>query len=227
VVRIASVFNLRTGHTPTFGSYLEEGPERPGPLGMVTQSGAFGTHLLALAKRRGILSGVWISTGNEADIQVADGISFLAEDPETEAIACYIEAIKDRDRFIDAVTRARANGKPVIAMKVGGSAVGAAAAASHTASLAGSDVIYDAAFRQLGVERAVSPEDLIEIAYACTRGRLPRSRRLAVMTVSGGAGVLMADAAEREGVELTPLSAEAQAEVLSWVPFAAARNRSI
>jgi acetate---CoA ligase (ADP-forming) len=218
------LFNLRTGHTPTFGSYLEEGPQRPGPLGMVTQSGAFGTHLLALAKRRGILSGVWVSTGNEADIQVADGISFLADDPETEAIACYIEAIKDRDRFAEAVTRARANGKPVIAMKVGGSAVGAAAAASHTASLAGSDAIYDAAFRQLGVERTTSPEDLIEIAYACTRGRLPRSRRLAVLTVSGGAGVLMADAAEREGVELTPLSPEAQAEILGWVPFAAPRN---
>jgi acetate---CoA ligase (ADP-forming) len=218
------LFKLRTGHAPTFGSYLEEGPERPGPLGMVTQSGAFGTHLLALAKRRGILSGIWISTGNEADIQVADGISFLAEDPKTEAIACYMETIKDRDRSIEAVTRARVNGKPVIAMKVGGSAVGAAAAASHTASLAGSDAIYDAAFRQLGVERAVSPEDLIKIAYACTRGRLPRSRRPAVITVSGGAGVLMADAAEREGVELTPLSAAAQAEVLSWVPFAAARN---
>src|ERR1700757_637165 len=67
------LFNLRTGHTPTFGSYLEEGPQHPGPLGMVTQSGAFGTHLLALAKRRGILSGLWVSTGNEADIQVADG----------------------------------------------------------------------------------------------------------------------------------------------------------
>jgi acyl-CoA synthetase (NDP forming) len=218
------LFNLRIGHTPTFGSYLEQGPERPGPLGMVTQSGAFGTHLLALAKRRGIFTGIWISTGNEADIQVADGISFLAEDPETEAIACYLEAIKDRDRFADAVARAHANGKPVIAMKVGGSAVGAEAAASHTASLAGSDAVYDAAFRQLGVERAVSPEDLIEIAYACTRGRLPRSRRLAVMTVSGGAGVLMADAAEREGVELTPLSTAAQAEVRRWVPFAAARN---
>jgi acetate---CoA ligase (ADP-forming) len=135
-----------------------------------------------------------------------------------------MEAIKDCDRFAEAVTRARANGKPVIAMKVGGSAVGAAAAASHTASLAGSDAIYDAAFRQLGVERAVTPEDLIEVAYACTRGRLPRSRRLAVMTVSGGAGVLMADAAEREGVELTPLSAESQAEILEWVPFAAPRN---
>jgi acetate---CoA ligase (ADP-forming) len=218
------LFNLRTGHTPTFGSYLEEGRERPGPLGMVTQSRALGTHLLALAKRRGILSEVWISTGNEADIQVADGISFLADDPQTEAIACYMEAIKDRDRFIEAVTCARTSGKPIVAMKVGGSAVGAAAAASHTASLAGSDAVYDAAFRQLGVERAVSPEDLIEIAYACTRGRLPRSRRLAVMTVSGGAGVLLADAAEREGVELTPLSSDAQALVLSWVPFAAARN---
>jgi acetate---CoA ligase (ADP-forming) len=143
---------------------------------MVTQSRAFGTHLLALAKRRGILSGVWISTGNEADIQVADGISFLADDPETEAIRLHMQAIKDRDRFVEAVARARADGKPVIAMKVGGSKVGAAAAASHIASLAGSDAIYDAVFRQLGVERAVSPEDLIEIAYACTRGRLPRSR---------------------------------------------------
>jgi len=78
--------------------------------------------------------------------------------------------------------------------------------------------------RQLGVERARTPEDLIEIAYACTRGRLPASRRLAVMTMSGGAGVLMADAAEEEGVELTPLSEESQKEVLSWVPFAAPRN---
>jgi len=84
--------------------------------------------------------------------------------------------------------------------------------------------VYDAALRQLGVERARTPEDLIEIAYACTRGRLPASRRLAVMTMSGGAGVLMADAAEEEGVELTPLSDESQKEVLSWVPFAAPRN---
>lgn len=218
------LFNLRTGHTPTFGSFLEAGGKSPGPLGMVTQSGAFGTHLLALAERRGIGVGLWISTGNEADVQVADGISFLAEDPETEAIACYMEAIKDRERFAAAVARARANGKPVIAMKVGGSAIGAAAAASHTASLAGSDRVYDAAFRQLGVERARTPEDLVEIAYACTRGRLPGSRRLAVVTISGGAGVLMADAAEQTGVELTPLSAESQAEVIRWVPFAAPRN---
>jgi acyl-CoA synthetase (NDP forming) len=179
------LFNLRLGHTPTFCSYLEAGPQSPGPLGMVTQSGAFGTHLLALARRRGIGVGIWVSTGNEADIQVADGISFLADDPETEAIACYMEAIKDRDRFAAAVARARANGKPVIAIKVGGSAIGAAAAVSHTASLAGSDAIYDAALRQWGVERARTPEDLVEIAYACTRGRLPRSRRLAVMTISG------------------------------------------
>jgi len=218
------LFNMRIGHTPTFSSFLEEGPTPAGPLGMVTQSGAFGTHLLALAQRRGIQVGVWMSTGNEADVAVADGISFLADDPDTQAIACYVEAIKDGKLFADAVARARDTGKPVIAMKVGSSTVGAAAAASHTASLAGADAVYDAAFRQLGVERAKTPEDLINIAYACTRGRLPSSRRLAVMTMSGGAGVLMADASEEGGLELTPLSEESQKEVIDWVPFAAARN---
>ena len=218
------LFNMRIGHTPTFSSFLEEGPTSAGPLGMITQSGAFGTHLLALAQRRGLQVGMWMSTGNEADVSVADGISFLADDPDTQAIACYVEAIKDGKLFADAVARARANGKPVIAMKVGSSTVGAAAAASHTASLAGADAVYDAAFRQLGVERAKTPEDLINIAYACTRGRLPSSRRLAVMTMSGGAGVLMADASEEGGLELTPLSEESQKEVIGWVPFAAARN---
>jgi acetate---CoA ligase (ADP-forming) len=218
------LFNMRIGHTPTFSSFLEEGPTPAGPLGMVTQSGAFGTHLLALTARRGISVGVWLSTGNEADVSVADGISFLADDPDTTAIACYVEAIKDGAAFAEAVARARANGKPVIAMKVGGSTIGAAAAASHTASLAGSDAVYDAALRQLGVERAKTPADLVEIAYACTRGRLPTSRRLAVVTMSGGAGVLMADAAEEEGLELTPLAEDSQKEVLSWVPFAAPRN---
>ncbi len=218
------LFNMRIGHTPTFSSFLEEGPTPAGPLGMVTQSGAFGTHLLALTARRGISVGVWLSTGNEADVSVADGISFLADDPDTTAIACYVEAIKDGALFAEAVARARANGKPVIAMKVGGSTIGAAAAASHTASLAGSDAVYDAALRQLGVERAKTPEDLVNIAYACTRGRLPRSRRLAVMTMSGGAGVLMADAAEEGGLELTPLAEDSQKEVIGWVPFAAARN---
>jgi acyl-CoA synthetase (NDP forming) len=218
------LFNMRIGHTPTFSSFLEEGPTPAGPLGMVTQSGAFGTHLLALTARRGIQVGVWLSTGNEADVSVADGISFMADDPQTTAIACYVEAIKDGAAFGEAVARARANGKPVICMKVGASSVGAAAAASHTASLAGSDAVYDAALRQLGVERAKTPEDLVNIAYACTRGRLPSSRRLAVMTMSGGAGVLMADAAEEEGLELTPLAPESQQEVLSWVPFAAPRN---
>jgi acyl-CoA synthetase (NDP forming) len=218
------LFNMRIGHTPTFSSFLEEGPTPAGPLGMVTQSGAFGTHLLALTARRGIAVGVWLSTGNEADVAVADGIAFMADDPNTVAIACYVEAIKDGALFADAVARARANGKPVICMKVGGSAVGHAAAASHTASLAGNDAVYDAALRQLGVERAKTPEDLVEIAYACTRGRLPRSRRLAVVTMSGGAGVLMADAAEEVGLDLAPLAEDSQKQVLAWVPFAAPRN---
>src|SRR5204863_259 len=83
-------------------------------------------HQLALTARRGIAVGLWLSTGNEADVSVADGISFLADDPDTKAIACYVEAIKDGAQFAEAVARARANGKPVIAMKVGGSTIGAA-----------------------------------------------------------------------------------------------------
>src|SRR5207302_9748053 len=111
---------------------------------MVTQSGAFGTHLLALTARRGIQVGVWLSTGNEADVSVADGISFLADDPDTTAIACYVEQIKDGAQFAEAVARARANGNPVIAMNVGGSTIGSAAVASLTASHAGSDAFTDA-----------------------------------------------------------------------------------
>src|SRR5205814_10482741 len=97
------LFNMRIGHTPTFSSFLEEGPTPAGPLGMVTESGAFGTHLPALAARRGIQVGVWRCTGNEADVAVADGISFMADDPDTQAIACYVEAIKDGALFAEAV----------------------------------------------------------------------------------------------------------------------------
>src|SRR5437762_2547118 len=88
------LFNMRTGHTATFSSFLEEGPTQAGPLGMVTQSGAFGTHLLALAARRGIQVGVWMSTGNEADVAVADGISFMADDPGTQADAAEEEGVE-------------------------------------------------------------------------------------------------------------------------------------
>src|SRR5260370_25427990 len=89
------LFNMRLGHTPTFSSFLEEGPTPAGPLGMVTQSGAFGTHLLALTARRGISGGAWLSAGHEADVSVPRGISFMADDPDTTAIACYVQAIKD------------------------------------------------------------------------------------------------------------------------------------
>ena len=110
-------------------------------------------------------------------------------------------------------------------MKVGGSEIGAAAAASHTASLAGSDAVYDAALRQLGVERAKTPEDLVEIAYACTRGRLPRSRRLAVMTMSGGAGVLDGRCLRGGGARPRPARRGIRkSRCSSWVPFAAPRN---
>ena len=115
---------------------------------------------------------MWLSTGNEADVSVADGISFLADDPETMAIACYVEAIKDGAAFAEAVARARANGKPVIAMKVGSSTVGAAAAASHTASLAGAACAGVACWAIASLARRPAPSATARIIVFISSPRL-------------------------------------------------------
>ena len=216
--------NLRARHYPTFTSLFGlESPE-PGPLGLVTQSGAYGAHVLKLAVPRRIGVNIWVSTGNEADIDVAAVIEALAADPDTGVIAAYIEGVRSAPDLMRALGAAHAARKPVILMKVGRSAVGAAAAASHTASLAGSDEVFDAALRRFGVARVDTTEQMLDLAYAMTRGRLPRGNRLGIVTISGGAGVLMADAAEREGLAVPPLPEAVQARLLAANPLAAPRN---
>jgi len=218
------LFNARHGYAPTFTASLDHGHPKPGVVGMVSQSGAYGSHLFVLTRDRNIGMSCWLTTGNDCDVDVADTIAYLAEDPDTKVIAAYVEGIKDRDRFMSALEAARAAKKPVVMMKVGSSAVGAAAAVSHTASLAGSDVVYDAALKQLGVHRAETTEDMLDVVYAATRGIFPDSNRLGIVTISGGAGVLMADAAERHGLDVAPMPEAAQARLKSILPFAAVRN---
>src|SRR5215469_5899139 len=125
---------------------------------------------------------------------------------------------------MNALGAAHAARKPVIVMKVGRSAVGAAAAASHTASLAGSDAVFEAALRRYGVARVDTTEEMLDLAYAMTRAKLPRGNRLGIVTISGGAGVLMADAAERAGLAVPPLPEPVQARLLAANPLAAPRN---
>jgi acyl-CoA synthetase (NDP forming) len=218
------LFNARAGHFPTFSSFPESGAPLPGRVGLVTQSGAYGTHVLMQARARRVGVNIWVSTGNEADIDVAELVEALARDDETEVIACYLEGVRDGPRFLRALAAAHAARKPVIVMKVGRSQVGAQAAASHTASLAGSDAVFDAALRSFGVERVRTTEAMLDLAYAASGAKLPRGNRLGIVTISGGAGVLMADAAEQEGLEVPPMPAAVQQRLLAKNPLGSPRN---
>src|ERR1043166_3174124 len=200
-------------------------PGKPGgTLGIVTQSGAFGGHLHRMALDRDISFSYCITTGNEADVDVADGLAFLAEDPGTKAIQVYVEGFRKGRKFMRALEMAQRNAKPVIAIKLGRTEAGAAAAASHTAALAGADTIWDAVLRQYGVYRATSIEEFLEIGMACATAQRPANDRVGLVTVSGGVGVLMADAAADHGLDVTPMPQGAQDKIKKLVPFAATRN---
>ena len=218
------VMNVRSGLWGTFtGSFDYEQP-LPGRVGMISQSGAFGIYCYMVARQRGLGLSLWVTTGNEVDVDVADCVEFVANDPETDIIVCYLEGARDKARLERAFETARARRKPVVMLKVGRTDVGAAAAASHTASLVGADAVYDALFRQYGVHRADSFEELVQVAYAGSFGRYPAGRRLGIVTVSGGVGVLMADAAIAHGLSVPEMPAAAQRRLKELIPFAGTRN---
>jgi acyl-CoA synthetase (NDP forming) len=218
------VMNCRERMYATFSPAPGIGVARAGSIGLVSQSGAFGAYAYSLARDRGIGLSVWASTGNEADVQVADVIAWMARDPHTAVIMAYVEGVRDGDRMRRALADAHAARKPVVVVKVGRTPLGAQAAASHTASLAGDDAVYDALFRQYGVHRARDIEAFFDVAHGAAVAGLPRNGRLALFTISGGVGALMADEAASAGLDVAETSPAAQAEILSWVPFAAPRN---
>ncbi len=218
------LFSTENGFYPTFTTTLDRGLPKAGRLSIVSQSGAFASHLFFTAIGRGLGMRYWISTGNEADVDVAECLHWVAEDPGTDVIMAYTEGVKHGARFIAALEAARARRKPVIFMKVGRSELGAAAVSSHTASLAGADAIYDAVLRRHGAYRARTAEEMVDIAYAAGRGIFPASDRLGLITISGGVGALMADDAAERGLQVPPLPEEAQRRLKELVPFASPRN---
>jgi acyl-CoA synthetase (NDP forming) len=211
----------------TFTSALAEGAPPAGTIGIISQSGNVGAYVLMLARERGIGISRWMSTGNEADIEIADGIAWLARDPGTRVILCCLETCRDGPGLVSALEEARAAGKPVILLKTGSTAAGQAAAASHTGALAGADAVFDSVFESCGAWRAATVEELIDIGHAASLllpDRLPAGRRAALFTASGGFGVLMADAAQTAGLDLPDPSIAAQRRILDLVPFASPRN---
>ena len=207
------VYNAGIGFFATFTATFDFGLPEPGPVAIVSQSGAFGSHLGLQARRRGINLGLWVTTGNECDVSVSECIAWLAERPEVEVIAAYAEGIKNGDALIEACERVREQGKKLIFTKVGRSEIGSEAARSHTASLAGSDVVFDAVLSQHGILRAHDTEEMLDATYAASFGILPGSRRTGALTISGGGGVLMADAAAEFGIGSDPDAREDPAGV--------------
>jgi acyl-CoA synthetase (NDP forming) len=218
------IFNPQIGFFGTFTQSLDREMPKPGPLGIISQSGAYGSHIAYLARRRGIGINYWITTGNEADIDVSESLEWMAAQPDIKVIMAYVEGVRDGARFRAALETAHRNRKPIVMMKVGRSEVGAKAASSHTASLAGSDAIYDALFRQYGVHRAATTEEQIDVAYACARGIFPKGNKLGIVTLSGGAGVLISDSAERHGLDVAPMPPAAQKKLKELLPFASVEN---
>lgn len=205
-------------------SFARGAAPKPGKVAFITQSGAFGSCTYVMADLRGVGMSRTLATGNEADVDVAHCIDFLAQDPETEVICASMESCRNGDQLRAAINKASAAGKAVIMMKVGTSEAGAAAAATHTGSLAGDDRVYDTILRETGAWRARSIEEMVDIAYLLVNGRMPANNKLSLVTVSGGIGILMADDGARMGLEIKPFSQALIDQLAVVLPYGAGRN---
>ncbi len=211
----------------TFSIVIENSLPPAGPLGIISQSGNLGSYTMLLASERSVGVSQFITTGNECDVDVADAVSWMARDPGTKVILLTVETCRDAARLVQSLEEARSAKKPVVVLKIGSTDAGQAAAASHTGALAGSDAVFDAVLRRAGATRVHSIEELIDVGHAATLlapDRLPTGPRVAIVTASGGFGVMLADAATSAGLEIPAMAEATQKRILELVPYAAPRN---
>src|SRR3954469_25526675 len=184
-----------------------------GPVGIVGQSGGIVMAIHRALLARGVTAGYAITSGNETGLHMGDYIRYLADDPDIRAIACFIESIKHAGEFKAACEYARDAGKPVVAVKIGGSEESRKAALAHTGSLAGSLQSFDAVAETIGVVRVDTLDEMVETVEYFTHAVPPKGPRLGAMTFSGGLKGLMLEAAERNGLSFPPLLPETNAKV--------------
>lgn len=202
------LIDLHHAHVSSFSTALESDmPVTPGPVALLSQSGGVGMAVFAVAQTEGVAIGKFISTGNEAALDSADLLQHLAADAHVSLILCYLEGLRDGRRFVAAAQRARAAGKAVAVLKVGRSDAGERAAHSHTAALAGSARTYDAAFRRSGVLSVSDVHSLLDLAVAVPGQPRVSGRGVGIVSMSGGAAVMMADACGTYGLEVARFSA--------------------
>ena len=193
-------------------------PSKPGAIAVVTQSGANGSFISSLAAQHEIGLSYMVSTGNEADLDCADFIDHLVDQPEVRAIALFAETIRHAANFAAAARRAIAAGKPIVVLKIGLSEITARSAQAHTGALVGDDRVFDGVCRQLGVVRVQSIEDLLFTADLITRTGVLQPQGLGLVSISGGACEIVADRAQVLGVPIPALSDAAVAELSAALP---------
>ncbi|MFX4261703.1 acetate--CoA ligase alpha subunit [Pelotomaculum propionicicum] len=207
---------LMDTHAPINASFAAGFPLK-GEIAFISQSGAMVLSILDWSYRAGLGFSKFISLGNKADLTEAHFIEDAAEDPNTKVILCYIEDVENGPHFLD-VARKASRKKPVIILKSGTSQAGAQAASSHTGALAGSDLAYETAFRQSGVIRARNMPELFDLAVAFANQPIPGGDRVAVITNSGGPGIVATDNIEEKKLKMARFTKETIEALRSYLP---------
>ena len=216
--------NYVRGARITFSEYPVPRPLRAGSVGIASQSGAL-SQSLAQSIETGISVSHAFSAGNQADVDVADLVAYLAEDDACRSIVCVFEGMSHPQRLFEAAELAWKNGKPLLVHKIATGQLGSEAAVSHTGSLAGSNAAYRAAFERAGVILVDDFEALMEAAAFFAKAPAPKARGVAVVATSGGAAIMAADKAEDHGVPMPQPSPAANAVLVQHIPdFGSARN---
>ena len=197
-----------------------------GRVGLSSQSGALGIALLEEVRRLNLGISTFVSVGNKADVSSNDLVQFWSEDPRTDVILLYLESFGSAGTFLR-IARRVGRRKPIVAVKAGRSAAGARAASSHTGALAESDAVVDALFRQAGVLRAATLEELFDVSTLLAHQPLPPGRRVAILTNSGGPAILAADACEAEGLTIASVPAATRAKLAAVLPSEAGLGNPI
>jgi len=192
----------------------------PGSIAFMSQSGALCTSVLDMSSVEGIGFSRFVSLGNKADLNEVDFLELWEEDPNTRVIAAYLEGVTDGARFLETARRVTRS-KPIIAIKAGTTGAGAKAVSSHTGTLAGSEKAYEAAFKQSGIIRARSVQELFDLAVGFARQPLLEKNAIAIVTNAGGPGIMAVDACERVGLQVANLSSETIAYLKENLPPAA------
>ena len=199
---------------------------KKGGISIVSQSGTFACHPFPYFIENGMGISQSISVGNEADIDIVDCLDYLEDEPNTNAIAVYIEGIRRGQEFMGVAKRVSKK-KPIVILYVGGTEAGSRAGKSHTSALSGPDHVYDAVFKQCGLIRAYNIEELFDYTMALASQPLPKGRRIGIITDSGGSGAVMADTCERMGLNVPIPSKDTQREMRSILPSIAAVTNPI